>query len=566
MHGAYASPSAGCAAPVAQQRAAAPLTHAPAAVPCAACATRVQYPPFVMPVPSVDENGDVLSLDSLHAALVAMNQSIPASPDIISGFDVEFSQLILKRMLGFDLEYVKFNSYVEFYLGLREGKCDVAITAAELEVERGVCDANCPAVPANGFDFSGADYEDDWTEALRDSICCLEFGAPYLSQGFSLVSQISSKKLNPIDLIFSPELANVGLTIFIMIFTAGWLICFFEYRYGMENVGHGVYWSITTMTSVGYGDLVPRSHLGRLLASLWMLTSMMLISIFTSILSAQFTTARIVSVPVDSLAMVKGTLCVEPDYPAVQEFVQRSPKRPSNIVEAELDACFDKLVADDVQSVLTDRPIISWFVDVYDMPSLYVSPVLKNNPFSFVYRHNSPLRAVVNPAVIASFTDPQWIAQAEQIKSTYMFQDEALRGTAPAATDTGESLDRKVLAAAVTLACATGVATLFADRREIRDEARDATAAFKRLLKGSSAAALAAGKQGGAEGASAGGVSRAAHLQAQADGHANEATQLRELADMAQHLLTRLRALEHKIETTKFTESHDAAPQANEAA
>ena len=38
-----------------------------------------------------------------------------------------------------------------------------------------------------------------------------------------------------------------------------------------QTVASGVYWAIVTMTTVGYGDVVPQTELGRLLASVVML-------------------------------------------------------------------------------------------------------------------------------------------------------------------------------------------------------------------------------------------------------------------------------------------------------
>ena len=46
----------------------------------------------------------------------------------------------------------------------------------------------------------------------------------------------------------------------------------------------GVYWAIVTMTTVGYGDVVPQTELGRLLASVVMLLGFGIIAIPTGIL------------------------------------------------------------------------------------------------------------------------------------------------------------------------------------------------------------------------------------------------------------------------------------------
>ena len=52
-----------------------------------------------------------------------------------------------------------------------------------------------------------------------------------------------------------------------------------------QTVGSGVYWAIVTMTTVGYGDVVPQTELGRLLASVVMLLGFGIIAITTGVLT-----------------------------------------------------------------------------------------------------------------------------------------------------------------------------------------------------------------------------------------------------------------------------------------
>ena len=54
-----------------------------------------------------------------------------------------------------------------------------------------------------------------------------------------------------------------------------------------RSVAQGVYWAIVTMTTVGYGDIVPQTSLGRILAALVMLLGFGIIAIPTGIVTVE---------------------------------------------------------------------------------------------------------------------------------------------------------------------------------------------------------------------------------------------------------------------------------------
>jgi ABC-type amino acid transport substrate-binding protein len=60
----------------------------------------------------------------------------------------------------------------------------------------------------------------------------------------------------------------------------------------VEGIGRSFWWSAVTMTQVGYGDLVPRSLGGRAIALIWMLVSLVLVSVFTGIVTAALTVGQ----------------------------------------------------------------------------------------------------------------------------------------------------------------------------------------------------------------------------------------------------------------------------------
>ncbi len=62
-------------------------------------------------------------------------------------------------------------------------------------------------------------------------------------------------------------------------------------EHGFVNIPTGIYWAIVTLTTVGYGDLAPRTMLGKFLASAVMILGYGIIAVPTGIVTAELTRA-----------------------------------------------------------------------------------------------------------------------------------------------------------------------------------------------------------------------------------------------------------------------------------
>ncbi|HZZ23040.1 MAG TPA: transporter substrate-binding domain-containing protein, partial [Roseiarcus sp.] len=62
----------------------------------------------------------------------------------------------------------------------------------------------------------------------------------------------------------------------------------------VDTLRDGVYWAVVTMTTVGYGDKTPKTTAGRVIAVVWMLASVALISILSTSIVSRMTAERVV--------------------------------------------------------------------------------------------------------------------------------------------------------------------------------------------------------------------------------------------------------------------------------
>jgi voltage-gated potassium channel len=68
-------------------------------------------------------------------------------------------------------------------------------------------------------------------------------------------------------------------------------------EHGYTSIPLSVYWAVTTMTTVGFGDITPQTDLGRMIASVMMLLGWGTLAVPTGIVSAEFTAQRLVGEP-----------------------------------------------------------------------------------------------------------------------------------------------------------------------------------------------------------------------------------------------------------------------------
>jgi voltage-gated potassium channel len=85
--------------------------------------------------------------------------------------------------------------------------------------------------------------------------------------------------------VHKDNLHKVGIMIFVLVFLASIMFWYFEERTGFADA---VWWSLVTVTTVGYGDISPVSLGGRIVGIILMITGIGLLGILTATIASLF--------------------------------------------------------------------------------------------------------------------------------------------------------------------------------------------------------------------------------------------------------------------------------------
>ena len=319
-----------------------------------------------------------LIVGTMDAAPFAMK----TADGVWKGLSVDLWQKVAS-VLGVQYELQQFNTIGTYLDAVEKGKLDVVIALAVTEKRE------------TFLDMSQSYYRSGLAIAVSgDSIGRSWFGFAE-SMDISIIFKV------------------IGLLVVLWLM-AGAAVWVFESRRNREMFGggpikglcHAVWWAVVTMTTVGYGDKAPKTLGGRVVAIVWMIASVVLISSFTASISSSLTAEKLVGkvrglydlphVRVGSMTqsaslkwLAEHGIAPVP-FPAERDGLQA-------IVDNKIDAfVYDELVLKHI--VKTDFPgrvhVLAGTFDHY-----FVSMGMP---------HGSPLRKPINIALLQIMEKEEW--------------------------------------------------------------------------------------------------------------------------------------------------------------
>jgi ABC-type amino acid transport substrate-binding protein len=238
----------------------------------------------------------------------------------------------------------------------------------------------------------------------------LDFTHAYLHAGLSIATSrhADSGVLRALYVLGEPRVTRSILAILGIVVVVGIIIWLIEHRRAegdrtILSIEDGFWWSVVTMTTVGYGDKTPRTRAGRFLAAVWMLLSLVLLSVFTAVLASAFTAAELKQVdsPDDLLRSRVGA--VQDSNGAAYLTREAIDYRHYPFLLHALRA----LRRGELDAVVYDAPTLRYVVDDFDWHDLELGRRdFEPLHYAFVLPSGSPLRESINIALLRHA--PRW--------------------------------------------------------------------------------------------------------------------------------------------------------------
>lgn len=292
------------------------------------------------------------------------------------GFSIDLWQEIAKE-LELDYELYGEKTVTELLDSVSSGSTDVAIAGITITSER-----------EQNVDFSHSFFES---------------GLQILVPLRPPVSPVKSF----VAIIFSPILLKTIGVLLIVIVISAHLLWFFEREKNSEmfpqeylkGIWEACWWSVVTVVTVGYGDKAPVGAAGRIIATIWMFTGVLLVSYFTASVSSALTLQQL-ETSIQGIEDLNGKRVATVKGSTAAAYLADLPMRK---IEYELiEEAFQSLEESKVNAVVYDAPVLQNYAlqDGADKVQV-VGTTFERQSYGIALKTNSPYREEINQAILS---------------------------------------------------------------------------------------------------------------------------------------------------------------------
>lgn len=305
-----------------------------------------------------------------------------------TGFSIDLLRDIADEA-GFDVEYVEVDSVTAQLDAVRDGRADVAISAISIT--------------------SGREATVDFSSSMFES-------------GIQAMVSDSGSRLPVRDIladVFSPVLLVIVALMFLGTLLTGVFVWAWERRQGNDHFTtpgllgafDGIWWATVTLFTIGYGDMVPRRVLSRIVTMVWIFFGLLMVATLTAEVTASVTVDRL-DAQITSIADLAGREVIT--YPGTTswDYLRSHGMDPSPV--ESLDDAYEQVRSGAADAFVFDSSFVGWLAAERGGVRA-AGPIIQPENYGLVMAQGSPLTESVDRALLRLREDGTY----ERLKKSY---------------------------------------------------------------------------------------------------------------------------------------------------
>jgi len=280
--------------------------------------------------PTLAQDNDSTANESLTVAIKTFEPFVMQQDGIWTGFSIEFWEDIA-QLMDVEFEYVVVESVSDQLDAVESGEADLAVAGISI------------------------------TSAREERI---DFSQPYFDAGLQIMTPVSSRigLLDLVMVLFSPSMLEVFGLFIASIIVAAHVIWILERKKNpdfptsyIHGIGEALWWSVVTVTTVGYGDKAPKNIAGRIFGVLWMMMGLFLIANFTAGVTSAITLQELRG-SINSLADLQSRRVGTVGGSTSVDFLRAQGISPTTF--DTIDKAYDAIESGRLDAIVYDAPVL----------------------------------------------------------------------------------------------------------------------------------------------------------------------------------------------------------------
>ena len=243
-----------------------------------------------------------------------------------------------------------------------------------------------------------------------------DFTYPFYTTGLGIAVPFKEKNvlISIIKQLFSNTVLGILIIIFLVLLILGIFVWLFERKLNpahfggnaIQGIGSVFWFAAVTMTTVGYGDKLPKTIGGRITSLIWMFTALILVSLFTATITSMLTVKQL-ETSVRGIEDLKKSLVGTMPYTTSESFLKNSLISFKNYksVEDGLEA----LINGEIKAFVYDAPELRYRIKQRFQGKLNVLPhTYSQENYGIALVDNSPLRKSINQVLLQKIRHQEW--------------------------------------------------------------------------------------------------------------------------------------------------------------